>query len=361
MSEWDETDTRDAPAGEHQEGGQADHQTQVHDGFNEQDLSGHEDGHDEDRDVEAVYPKKKGLNPKIIAGVMGLIMLVVVGVIGFNLYKKMSKPKFEAAALSAPVESNVTVLDEVKPATVFDNTATPGSNEAQPGSAANPVAAVAETAAIEPASALQALQKRKADEMAAAAEVTAEADRIKKAAKLAETHADTAGQGSQTITVVSTSETPAPSNGSVKKIEKQVSSLESRMTSIETSVNKLTDVVKNAQSSTKVAKSETPAAVATTDPVKHARTHHVAKTYKTAKKSATKKQAEKAEPAVSTLADSNLVLRGVYPPQGEDRQAWILNQKSGVITVVSKGTVIDGATVVRIDSDRITTSKGVIR
>lgn len=56
-----------------------------------------------------------------------------------------------------------------------------------------------------------------------------------------------------------------------------------------------------------------------------------------------------------------LKLRGVYPPTGEDRQAWVFDPASGNIAVVSKGGTIGDSVVVRVDLDQIVTTRGVIR
>lgn len=56
---------------------------------------------------------------------------------------------------------------------------------------------------------------------------------------------------------------------------------------------------------------------------------------------------------------SGLSLRAVNPPSGPDMQAWVMDGDK--ITVVTKGSVIRGAKVTLIESDRVVTTAGVIR
>jgi hypothetical protein len=52
-------------------------------------------------------------------------------------------------------------------------------------------------------------------------------------------------------------------------------------------------------------------------------------------------------------------LRGVYPPTGDDRRAWVLDGKTLVVVLV--GDKVHGAKVKAIESDRVVTDAGVIR
>lgn len=54
-----------------------------------------------------------------------------------------------------------------------------------------------------------------------------------------------------------------------------------------------------------------------------------------------------------------LSLRAVNPPSGPDMQAWIMDGDK--VTVVAKGSVVRGARVTLVESDRVVTTAGVIR
>ena len=53
-------------------------------------------------------------------------------------------------------------------------------------------------------------------------------------------------------------------------------------------------------------------------------------------------------------------LRGVFPPNGDDPQAWILDKETGVLHVVSKGSVVKGIQIIEVKPERVLTSKGSI-
>lgn len=65
-----------------------------------------------------------------------------------------------------------------------------------------------------------------------------------------------------------------------------------------------------------------------------------------------------APPAIPSLAGAPLALRGVFPPGGEDRQAWVLDGEQ--IRTLRAGDVIRGATVIAVERDRVRTTAGDI-
>lgn len=87
---------------------------------------------------------------------------------------------------------------------------------------------------------------------------------------------------------------------------------------------------------------------------------HVAKAGSRGKAAASAKASNKAvaEP-VTTDAIARLQLRGVYPPRGADKRAWVVDGET--MHSVSAGETINGAKVLSVETDRVITSGGVIR
>jgi len=72
-------------------------------------------------------------------------------------------------------------------------------------------------------------------------------------------------------------------------------------------------------------------------------------------KISTAMEAQKAEFA----REPRLKLRGVYPPQGDDQQAWVVD--GGAVSVVTKGDKLRGATVLSISGEVVRTTLGDVR
>ncbi len=56
-------------------------------------------------------------------------------------------------------------------------------------------------------------------------------------------------------------------------------------------------------------------------------------------------------------------LRGVFPPTGQNRQAWILDQKTNAILLATDGVALDPAgsiVVKRVEIDKVVTTRGII-
>lgn len=248
----------------------------------------------------AVIEKKKGPNPKLIAGVLGVVTVVIVGFIGSNIYKNLmpvSDGVLEPIAATAPE----TTLSSTEPAVVDATTPTLAAlnqSTSQPAVSAEPAPASQPDAAIQTPS--------PQDQVVAALQPQAAAVSTEKAGQL----------------------------------ENRVDTLDKRVSEMESTINSLNRKITTSSVAPSVAK-------------QHA-TSPVQKKSKVAKSSA---PSEVAKPQPVAL---ELKLKGVYPPQGPDQQAWILNPKNDAITVVSKGSMVEGARVLSIQSDRIVTDKGFI-
>lgn len=282
--------------------------------------------------IENVEPKKKGMNPKILAAGLGILTLSLVGFFGFNFYQKMSKAKAAKAQTSMPAPA----FEQSPSAPLLTASAAPASastDDAIAG-AQTPVA----TASVGSAGAV--------------------------------TVATTSGPSAQT---------PAPYQGSVmespavkpptassqqdlaradlsENLKVKSAELEGRVSTLESNVKSLSDAMKSTKK---------PLSVEPQSQAQSASGISVVKAQTVKKKKIKKDKLEttpdqtKKEPEVSVVLP--MQLKGVYPPRGEDRQAWILNPKTNAITVVSKGTEFDGMKVLKIESDFIQTTKGLIR
>lgn len=277
----------------------------------------------EDEVVENAAVKKKGLNPKLVAGLLGVVTLTLVGYGGLNLYNKM-KPK--RAAPPVAIEQGMTALPAGAPApTLFDDPTTAG------GAGASVAPAVVTPGAGAPVS------------PAASVVATAPTSLVAVAPQVAP---------AQTVPVVPVQ--PVAAVAPDPHLQQQVVDLDKRMTSLEDGVGKLTEAVSRSQSKPAVLKvAKDPAAEGspvTRTKVRASKKHLLAK----------EKPAGLKEPE-STQTQLALQLRGVYPPHGEDRQAWVLDPKTNVITIVTKGESIQGMSVVRVGSDYVLTNQGIIR
>lgn len=247
-------------------------------------------------DVEAVEPKKKGVNPKMVLAVLVVVTTTVLGAMGWTVYKKF-QPQ---VAVAAPVES--TPVDTVLLSDANGQAATalaqPDQTWTEPAAQADvpPVVAV-------PTESAPVVVAVPADVYQPAADDSALLKRM--------------GEIDQRMNVV----------------EGSLASLDSSIAQVKAAV---------------AAKPVTARASASP------------------RRSSSNKivRAKAATPVVQVQADTTVMplkLRGVYPPTGEDRQAWVLDPASGSIAVVSKGVRIGDSVVVRVDLDQIVTTRGIIR
>lgn len=328
MSEWDEV------AAEHENKPPV-----IDDGFGKDPLQQHDEG--DVVDV-AFAKKKKGPNPKMIAGVLALVTLTFVAYMGFTVYRRLSKPKpvidtpIVQAAPEVPAggKTPTTIMDS-SPAAETTSAASTSVQSATPSTAAAP------------------------EVKSVPAPVAAST-----AAAIASVDAPTAARKAAVVTTPAAMEAPpAVTQAADPKLQLQVSNLESRMTSLEGSINKLTETVAHAQLQPKAQAKPKAENLESAKPVvskaaspKTAKTQVSAKSSKKILAKTEKPEAVVAEPVVLALQ-----LRGVYPPNGEDRQAWILNPKTNAITVVSKGSTIEGGVVTHVELDNVLTTRGIIR
>jgi hypothetical protein len=271
------------------------------DGFSED--QGFNEPTDEVEDVPA-KSKKKGPNPKIIAGILGLVMVGVIGAIGFNFYKKMAKPK------ATPVQAIALQPEAAMPASI-----PPAAPPVNAAPVANQEAQMTAPPWQSPAAATQS----------------------------GSAMADIAISG-------------GAASADDTQIKQQFASIDSRISSLELSVKKISDAVASGQMSVnknRVEKAKVAAAATAgkaENPIRKSRTAG-------ASTEGIKESVVQEAPATYNA----LQLRGVYPPTGDDRQAWVLDSETNVITIVSKGSIVNGMTVIRVDADRVVTNKGIIR
>lgn len=269
----------------------------------------------QDEVVENVAVKKKGLSPIILAGILGLGTVSLVGYFGLNLYNKL-KPK-RVAPPTAITQEMTPLQAPIPPVTMFDDSAAPA------GAVAPVVPAVVA--------------------LAPAVVVT-----------------PTAPAPAPVAAPTTPSVAAAPVVVVDQQIQQQVVDLDKRMTSLEDGVGKLTEAVSRSQSKPAAAVKVAKAATTEGSAVPASRTKA-----RTSKRHAKDKQkapeVNEAPTSVAHAAQLPLQLRGVYPPHGEDRQAWVLDPLTGVITIISKGESIQGMNVVRVGSDYVLTNQGIIR
>lgn len=361
MNVWDEKDARDVDSNADGADGNMHSNNQNHhvvdDGMGPDNAFADAEYETIHEDQEDVVTKKKGMNPKIIVSVLALVTLSVFGLVGNNIYQKMRKP---SAAHAAPITSgldaeNINTLTETQPgATIM-------------GGAANPTPAGPSAALQDPVATLpQAQAVNGIDQVPPGSNSGV----IQPQSGIPVTSANQAALGVVTTAMVQTTSpevmnTTSAGNIPTQKIQKQIGALDNRVASLEASVNKLSEAVSQSQSqSSIVAANSAPATPVAASKVK-ARTKstvHAKNSKNTAKgkgKKATSKSKDDASAEVTEKLP--LQLRGVYPPTGEDRQAWVLDPATGAISVLTKGETIQGMRVLRVESDRVVTNKGIIQ
>jgi len=335
MSAWDDADKQDGQVGGH-----------VDDGFH--DHTPNEEGGGHVVDDAALVVKKKGVNPKLVAGILGIVFLGFIAYAGNNVYQRFTKNKArqqaqieqariaEASAPVAPSAGAEPTEGSRQPATIMDI-----SPAAAQGVATAPVADMSTGGVAAPAS-----QATVASPAPSAAVVPVTPP--------------------PAVAAVVPAATVAPAD---PRMQAQMEEHAKRLASIEGALAKLAE---------QGARRQSPAAEKTASalPDKPARAK-MPRQRQVAKHSGASRATEAAQPGkpgasiVAGLADARAIdtlsdlptyqLRGVYPPQGEDRQAWVLDSKTGAITVVSRGSTLQGMRVVSVESDHITTDRGTIR
>lgn len=322
MSKWDKEDLN-----QQQPQVEDDHQNS-NDGFQD---SNHQDDEMQEEAIDEVQVKKKsGPNPKIILGAMVVVTLGVVGYMGTTMYGKFAKPK--------PVE--ISQVEIQSPVIQPDPTAVPQDSKPLDATAAVPV---------EPVTPLMPAEAALVAATPAVAPVAAPDSVV-------QTNQVPVSINSVTSTLAqipAPAVAPAPVDSvAMADLTKKMSSQDDRLKGIEAGMKDLQQSI-SALSKRPTASQSTQATPVASTPA--SQTRRVRKPAKPVVAAAASESVEQ-----SQLPDG-LSLRGVYPPQGENRQAWIMDAKSGSISVVTQGSVFNEATVIRVESDRVVTNRGVIR
>lgn len=282
-----------------------------------QSLQHHHEEGPEAEVVDAVPAKKKsGPNPKLIAALLGLVVLGVVAFFAMQIMEKMgrkapAKPPVSQVqpvdlSAGAGVATKGTVLMDDKPAASAPAVTPQIEAAATTPSVQPPVTAPAQLPAVAPA----------------VAPVVAQAPAV--------------------------AATPMVD----ERAHEQINALDSRMDRIESALQTLTS-----QKAAAPRKAQ-PAVDQSAEPrVRVAAAPASAQKAKPKSKKSAEVITEAKEP--ETPAEIlRLQLKGVYPPSGADMQAWVMDGDKTVI--LSKGDVIHGATVLRVEPSRVVTSRGPI-
>lgn len=345
----------------------------IDDGFGEAvhqagDGDGSAEGHDAHAEVEfedAEPAKKKGPNPKVILAIFGLVVAGVIGIFGWKVSSVMMARKGGAAtklAAAAPEPADTMPVGIARgPGTTVLGSETP----ARASTPADIVGGVAASVEQAQATASSAPAVTAATPPTASMAVTS-ATTTQAVAPSTPTVAGPPAAAAPVASVVAQAprragDEPSPSISEVQDLRKQVAALRAELDRV-------------------AARSAAPAATRAT--VEHGTqkpaAHKVVRTEARglpvhAARHESGRGADDAGPAAraprevmlgteviqSAAVLPGMKLRGVYPPTGDDRQAWVL--LGDAVQIVSKGAVIGGATVLKIESDRIVTDRGLIR
>jgi len=289
--------------------------------------SGHEppvvSDHVEDIVEAEVKPRKKGPHPRLVLALFGALILGIVGFFGYSLASKLSKPGRPPAPVAA------------KPAVPLDGAAGKGSVGGSRGTVLMDGVERAPAAAI-------------VGEAASAAQVPI-------------------GQNTATRAPLAGEVAPLASTAAATLLDRaqaadpRFDEVSDRITSLERSVATLT--ARMAAPAPVAPKRSPVAADAATVHARHAVVAGAAGPTSTSPGPG--RAARKPAAMITELADevppeiSRLQLRGVFPPTGADMQAWVVDGDKTIS--VSKDSVINGARVVRVEPDRVVTTRGVIR
>lgn len=273
--------------------------------------------------------KKKGPNPKIIAGVMAVACLGALGFFGWSLASKFMPSQERTAA--KPLETGTDLVAETpaasEPAPLAQGTTIMGSS-----SGANDAKIIADTSAT-PASAV--VEATVTPQLPVAAPVASPPAVVAAAAPVAAEPA-----------------TAAP----------VVAKPAARTTSHVVRASRRSDVPEGqpapaGEISTQPARVDGIPGVASpsaTHVAGSSGARHRSKSRTSASEVITEAKVEEVPPEIKRLQ-----LRGVYPPQGADMQAWVVDGSKTI--VVAKGDLLNGARVLRVEPDRVVTAAGTVR
>lgn len=298
----------------------------VEDGFGDTQAP----GGDDDQGVVDAAPKRKGnpLLPKILAGVLCAVCLGVLGMFGMRLMgtmgpdKSTQVAKAQAQPMPASTPTDVPSSPRIATGTVLmaDAVVSP------PAAPAAPV--VPSGAATTVAPAAVATSTSSVPVAVAVAQPQAPDPRVEKA------------------------------EGRVRSLEAEVETLREQLARKETKANaaasarpveagRVAEVPKKRSTPNWQAKKPVEAAL----PVA---TDRVIAKAGGAESAASDASSKKASPEIARLQ-----LRGVFPPSGEDMQAWVMDGDK--TRAISRGDLINGAKVLRVETDRVITDLGIIR
>lgn len=335
MSAWDEArdelhpgdDGEGSTGGE--VGGAATARARLDDGFD--DVAAQEDAPADSQhqgsqyeDIEAERPKKKGLNPKLVMVALGAVAMTLVGAFAWKASQVLMARKGPGAQSVAVAEPMPVDAGARAPATILGSEASGAEDRpAAPLDAAPVTAAAAVPEDVRPESAPPAPAAVAAATPPAAAPVSTDA-------------------AAATAPVVA---------GLVEQVQQLRREVQSLRGDLDRQAARPAGALTRGQPHPP-ATTARPAA-SPTQP-REAEQVRVA----AARETVTPPEVVHGSSA-STRVLPNMRLRGVYPPTGDDRQAWVLLGDS--VQIVARGSVVGGATVLRIDSDQVLTDKGAIR
>lgn len=270
------------------------------------------------QDAEPLPQRRGGLNPKVVLAVFSVVMLAVVGFIAAKVYSALVPARAqEPAPIAAFTEQSVQEQQEQAPA------------EGQTILGSEAASDVAAAAASEPAA---------SSTPPAAAQATAAAPAPQASV------VDVASQGA---TIAAIQALDSSVNSKFAAVNKRMDDVEAKVASLGASGAAVkpsaTATAKSGASHGQKPQARRPSAA----------------TSKAGKPAA--KEEEKGATAVAESTEAgNYKLRAVYPPQGQDRQAWVIGKAGDVHTVV-KGSTLAGMRVIRVEADQVVTDRGSIR
>lgn len=315
---------------------------------------------------------KPSVLPQVIAGGLGLVTLIVVCAIGWNMYSKMSGQSTAVEGFSG--QENISVTPVEQDVVSVDGGDKPISDEELAKAGFGKAASEDGTADINPGSQEIAPQTPAVNELNPTRDLAISNSPSSSlndskttlpnvdAAKSMPATSSTPPSTSKEASSVS-----APIQGAdIAAVQRRLDGVDKKIESIEQSISRISKPASDTLPSH--AKSSVNAG-SKASVKNHASTKNVRKA--SAKKSGsavTDAQTSKDPISAQIVGDekavnptAHLQLRGVYPPQGENPQAWVLDTKTGAIHVVSVGALLQGLTITSITPDQVVTDKGSIR
>lgn len=284
-------------------------------------------------DAEPLPQRRGGLNPKIVLAVFSLVVLVAIGAIGSKVYSAMfpakAVEKSPVSAFTEPTAQESAGVDAPEAQTIL------GSEPASMAAVAVDASA-SEPAAIAPsvhATAQQGLQP------------SAQAAPVSPAGSAAQASAAEAAAQGATISAIQALDNSM--NSKFDAVNKRMDAVEAKVASLSA-----------AGAAAKPAASAASKAGSSQGQKPQAR-RVAASTSKAGKGPAKAEEKDSANGSDSSDV-ANFKLRAVYPPQGQDRQAWVIGKAGDVHTVV-KGSTLAGMRVIRVEVDQVVTDRGTIR